>query len=60
MYYQSNSNTLKNIYRLIVHKTEQFKYNIIGNLYEEDVIDYLSENNPDNYSYRIAIQVEKK
>lgn len=60
MYYQGNSDTLEDIYRLIVHKIEQSGYNIAGNLYEEDVIDYLSENNPDNYIYRIAVQVEKK
>ena len=59
MYYQGNSDNLEIIYHENVQKLEALGYQIAGNIYEEDVIDYLSERDPDNYIYKIEVQVEK-
>ena len=50
---------LETIYQEIVREIERLGYQIAGNIYEEDAIDYLSESDPDNYVYRVEIQVEK-
>ena len=59
MYYQGNSDNLEIIYHEVVQKLEALGVQITGNIYEEDVIDYLSERDPDNYVYKIEVQVEK-
>lgn len=59
MYYQGNSDNLETIYQEIVREIERLGYQVAGNIYEEDAIDYLSESDPDNYVYRVEIQVEK-
>jgi len=33
----------------LVQKSEELGYQIAGNIYEEDLIDYFSERDPDNY-----------
>lgn len=58
MYYQGNSDNLETIYQEIVREIERLGYQVAGNIYEEDAIDYLSESDPDNYVYRVEIQVE--
>ena len=58
MYHKGDYDTLHETYEKMKKLLDEQGYRIIGNLYEIDVIDYLSERNPDNYVLKIAIQVE--
>jgi len=59
MYHKGDYDTLSQTYKKMKELLEQQNYRIAGNLYEIDIIDYLSESNPDNYVLKVAIQVEK-
>lgn len=59
MYHQGDYDTLYETYQKLKEKIEDMGYRIAGNLYEEDVIDYLAESNPENYILKISLQVER-
>lgn len=59
MYRQGSYDRLEEVYCHMINRLNEAGCQIVGNLYEEDVIDYLSESNPEHYLCRIEVQVEK-
>lgn len=59
MYHQGSYDRLEEVYCHVIKRLSEAGCRVAGNLYEEDVIDYLSENNPERYLCRIEVQVEK-
>lgn len=59
MYHQGDYDKLYAAYQEMKERVEQMGYVIGGNLYEEDVIDYLAESNPENYILKLSLQVER-
>lgn len=57
MYHQGNYDSLYQTYQNMKKRLEAQGYHIIGNIYEEDMIDYLSEHNAENYIQKISVQV---
>ena len=58
MYHKGDYDALPLTYEIMKKQLDETGYQIIGNLYEIDMIDYLSESNPDNYILKISIQVD--
>lgn len=57
MYHQGNYDSLYQTYQDMKKQLEEQGYHIIGNIYEEDLIDYLSEHNAENYIQKISMQI---
>ncbi|WP_237774891.1 hypothetical protein [Clostridioides difficile] len=49
MYHQGSYDSLYKTYQNMKNQLEEQGYHIVGNIYEEDLIDYLSEHNAENY-----------
>lgn len=57
MYHQGSYDSLYKTYQNMKNQLEEQGYHIVGNIYEENLIDYLSEHNAENYIQKISIQV---
>lgn len=57
VYHKGGYDTLHRTYRRLKQEIEAKGYQIIGNIYEEDVIDYLSEEKEDNYVMKVSVPV---
>lgn len=56
--FQANYNSLKEVYEKIYNQIKDKGYKVDGNIYEEDLIDYFSENNPEKFILKISLQVK--
>lgn len=57
-YHQGNYDSLKEVYEKIYNQIKDKGYEVDGNIYEEDLIDYFSENNPEKFILKISLQVK--
>ena len=57
MYHQGDYDSLYKTYENMKNQLEGQAYGVIGNIYEEDLIDYLSERDPEKYVQKISVQV---
>lgn len=58
LYHQGSYGTLEQAYARLARWVQEQGYRIIGNLYEEDLLHYMSSRDPSRYLMRISIQVE--
>jgi len=58
LYHQGSYGTLEQAYATLAHWVKEQGYQIIGNLYEEDLLHYMSSRDPSHYLMRISIQVD--
>lgn len=58
--YRGNVYKITDFYREMLYEIAADNYEVIGNLYELDLIDHKFEINDDNYLSRVAIHVQKK
>jgi len=59
MYYRGIYDNLPEVYADILRRIGEMGYKICGNIYEEDQLYFLSEQDMNNYVIKIAMQVEK-
>lgn len=57
LYHKGGYDTLYETYRRMKSEIEEKGYKIAGNIYEEDVIDYLSGEEEDNFVMRVSVPV---
>ena len=60
LYHRGSYDTLYTAYRWMKNEIEEKGYKMIGNIYEEDVIDYLSEEVEDNFVMKVSAPVSRK
>ena len=60
LYYQGNYETLSKTYKYFYSEIKKQGYNVAGNLYTEDVVDYFSESNPEKFILKLSLQISKK
>jgi len=46
-------------YQSLKDSVEKMGYEIAGNIYQDDLIDYFAEQDPNNYLFRISLQIKK-
>ncbi len=59
LYHRGGYDSLYETYRRMRDEIEEKGYQLVGNIYEEDVIDYLSEEEEDNFVMRICVPVSE-
>ena len=60
VYHQGSYETLENAYRQLCEAAIEKGYAIAGNLYEEDLVHYMSAPDPNLYIMKLSLQVEKE
>jgi len=58
LYHQGSYESLESAYARLVRWVKDQGFRIIGNLYEEDLLHYMSSPDPSRYLMRISVQVE--
>jgi effector-binding domain-containing protein len=58
LYHIGSYETLEKAYETLVRWIWDHHYRITGNLYEEDLLHYMSTSDPNEYVMKISLQVE--
>lgn len=60
LYHQGGYDTLEQAYRILVSWIHEHGYVIAGDLYEEDLLHYMSTANPKDYIMKISVKIQDK
>lgn len=58
LYHKGSYETLEQAYETLTHWIIAQGYSIIGDLFEEDLLHYMSISNPQNYVMKISVQID--
>lgn len=59
LYHKGSYETLEKAYKTLVHWILEQGYPIIGNLYEEDLLHFMSTSDPKHYVMKISVQIDE-
>ncbi len=60
LFHRGSYESLYTAYQNVVSSIEELDYSICGNIYEEDVINYFSEQNPERFILKISLHIKQK